>query len=230
MNLGNVRLFLWFTLFAFGWLTYTAWVTDHAPPPVAQAPPVDTSSAQGAPPSIPVPDLPDLGSDAPDGTSTVTPQLPDRAPQELVHVRTDVLDITIDLHGGDIVRAELLEYPVDKDEPDRLVRLLDYEPSNRWVFETGLVRAAEGPEPNHLARFSAPRSEYALGAGEGTLTVTLDWVEGDNVTAQKVYTFRRGSYRIDLDLELTNESAAPWRGGGDRPKNMGKPPPPPTDK
>src|SRR3990167_9572419 len=33
-----------------------------------------------------------------------------------IHVKTDVLDIDIDLGQGDIVRAELLDYPVSVDE------------------------------------------------------------------------------------------------------------------
>lgn len=210
MNLGNVRMFLWFALFAFAWLTYTAWVTDHAPPPVEMPPAVGPLPGdQVAPPSS----VPTLAPEETNGAATVTPQVPASAPQELVRVRTDVLDVAIDLRGGDLVRADLLEYPVDKERPDEVVRLLDYAPGKRWVFESGLVQAGNGSSPNHLARFSASRPEYTLEPGEDTLTVTLDWVDGDGtVRAQKVYTFHRGKYRVDLELKLENEGVAPWRG------------------
>src|SRR5690606_20549460 len=164
MNIGNVRMFLWFALFAFGWLTYTAWVTDHAPPPAA-TPSVETSVPESgvAPPT----NVPSLDPGAANGAVTA-PQPPAAAPQELVRVRTDVLDVAIDLRGGDLVRADLLEYPVDKDKPDEVVRLLDYEPGRRWVFESGLAQVGDGPEPNHLARFSSPSREYTLASREDT--------------------------------------------------------------
>ena len=125
------------------WLAYTAWNADYpsAPPPQS-APTEGTSNPSAAAP--PVDTLPSL-SGAADSAARGSPTAGEAAPSpaELVHVRTDVLDVQIDLHGGDLVRADLPKYPVEKHKPNEPVRLLDYAPDERWVFQTG-VRSASG--------------------------------------------------------------------------------------
>jgi YidC/Oxa1 family membrane protein insertase len=127
-------------------------------------------------------------------------------------VRTDVLDVEINLRGGDLVRADLPTYPLAKHEPDRPVRLLDFDPDTLWVFETGLRSVDGGADPNHLAPFRSASREYSLGDGEDVLVVTLDWAGEDGITAQKVYTFRRGEYAVDLVLKAASKDGAAWRG------------------
>jgi YidC/Oxa1 family membrane protein insertase len=125
-------------------------------------------------------------------------------------VQTDVLDAWIDLHGGDLVRVDLPVYPVDKKDPAHVVRLLDYEPDTRWVFQSGLRGTDNAAEPDHVATFRAASSSYQLMAGDNALEVTLDWAEDGALKAQKVYTFHRGAYAIDLDLKASADSQ--WRG------------------
>jgi YidC/Oxa1 family membrane protein insertase len=43
------------------------------------------------------------------------------------------------------------------------------------------------------------------------LVVTLDWAGEGPVTAQKVYTFRRGAYAVDLALKANAPAGASWR-------------------
>jgi YidC/Oxa1 family membrane protein insertase len=206
-SLGNIRVVLWITLLALVWLAYTAWVRDYGassaapqsaqPPAAAVAPgaeslPTVDSTPSGAPPPVPQP------SAAP--------------PTQLIRVRTDVLDLQVDLRGGDLVRADLLEYPVSKHVPDQLVRLLDYEPQDHWVFQTGVRSAAGGDEPNHLATFRSASNDYVLAPGQDELVVTLDWAGSGPVTARKTYTFRRGQYAIDLALSAVGTDASTWRG------------------
>jgi YidC/Oxa1 family membrane protein insertase len=133
-------------------------------------------------------------------------------PTDVVRVRTDVLDVLIDLHGGDLVRADLLQYPVTKHEPDKLVRLLDYAPQDRFLIQTGLRgQQGSGDEPNHLATFRSASSDYTLAPGEDELVVTLDWQGSGPLAAQKTYTFRRGQYAVGLDLKGTTQPGATWR-------------------
>jgi YidC/Oxa1 family membrane protein insertase len=195
------------------WLVYSTWTAEHAPPPAAPAP---VSAAPGAADKD-ADTLPAVSDSPPppSSTPTATPATPESAPQQptqLVRVRTDVLDVWIDLHGGDLVRADLPKYPVNKREPDKLVRLLDYAPDTRWVFQTGLRSADGGAEPNHVATFRTANTEYTLADGQDTLVVTLDWAGEGAVTAQKVYTFRRGAYAIDLALKAASASGSAWRG------------------
>jgi YidC/Oxa1 family membrane protein insertase len=204
----NVRVFLWVSLLAMLWLNYTAWQQDHPAAPPPAAPP---AAAAG-----PTPTLPEL-SGAPAATPMTTPDTsvaaaPVEAPVMPVHVRTDVLDVLIDTRGGDLVRADLLRYPVDKRDPSHIVRLLDYGPDDRWVLQTGLRQLGGGDEPNHLAQYRSAASDYVLGPDEDQLTVTLDWVGPGPITAHKRYTFKRGQYDIELTLALENHGTVPWQG------------------
>ncbi len=118
----------------------------------------------------------------------------------------------IDLHGGDLVRADLPKYPVAKHDPDKLVRLLDFAPDDRWVFQTGLRSIDDGAEPDHLANYTAASRDYVLAPGQDELTVTLAWASPGPLSAKKTYTFRRGRYEVDLELTATAADGSTWRG------------------
>jgi YidC/Oxa1 family membrane protein insertase len=210
--MDNVRLFLWAAFLALAWLVYTTWTTEFAPPLVATAPPPaanQPAAANDGKESLPPIDEP---TGAPPSPAQAAPTATEAAPRpgQLVHVQTDVLDAWIDLHGGDLVRVDLPVYPVDKKDPAHVVRLLDYEPDTRWVFQSGLRGTDNAAEPDHVATFRAASSSYQLMAGDNALEVTLDWAEDGALKAQKVYTFHRGAYAIDLDLKASADSQ--WRG------------------
>ena len=73
---------------------------------------------------------------------------------------TDVFDIEISTEGGTLQRAILKNYPVHKDQPDVLVQLLDDDPNQPGLLQTGLRSSGEGPEANHRARFTSTRERY----------------------------------------------------------------------
>jgi len=210
--MDNVRLLLWAAFLALAWLVYTTWTTEFAPPLEATAPPPaanQPAAANDGKESLPPIDEP---TGAPPSPAQAAPTATEAAPRpgQLVHVQTDVLDAWIDLHGGDLVRVDLPVYPVDKKDPTHVVRLLDYEPDTRWVFQSGLRGTDNAAEPDHVATFRAASSSYQLMAGDNALEVTLDWAEDGALKAQKVYTFHRGAYAIDLDLKASADSQ--WRG------------------
>jgi YidC/Oxa1 family membrane protein insertase len=205
--MDNIRLFLWFALLGSLWISYTTWVRDRAPPVAAVSVPAGVPTGADTP-------LPELGGETPaPGTTPIgaPPVAAQAEPVTTVRVRTDVLDLVIDTRGGDIVRVDLPTYPIDKEDPTKVVRLLDYAAASRWAVQTGIGNGSGAPEPNHLASFASERSSYELAEGEDILAVTLDWTAGD-LAARKVYTFRRGLFQIDLELILENRGAAPWRG------------------
>ena len=207
--MDNIRVFLWLTLLGTAWLTYTAWIADYggATNGAVTAPPVPTEN------SVPAGALPSLNPAA-----DVLPQTPEEAAgqpapaAELIRVRTDVLDVRINSLGGDLVRADLVEYSVQKDMPEPVVRLLDDSGPERWVFESGLRSAVGGAEPNHLATFRTASNDYSLTPGQNELVVTLDWVGDGPISARKTYTFRRGQYEVDLTLTVSPAAGASWRG------------------
>jgi YidC/Oxa1 family membrane protein insertase len=213
--MDNIRLFLWMAFAAMAWFVYSAWVTDHAAEAPQRAAVVQPSATASPAPGAAQQELPSLkGAATATATpaATATPPSAPAAPTDLVHVKTDVLDVMIDLHGGDLVRADLPEYPVAKHEPDKVVRLLDFTPDDRWVFQTGLRSADGSPEPDHLADYTSASHEYVLAPGDDELTVTLRWAGTGPITAEKTYTFRRGRYEIDLALTADAADGATWRG------------------
>jgi YidC/Oxa1 family membrane protein insertase len=203
--MDNIRLLLWFAVLGTLWVTYTTWVADHAPAPVAER-----STAPSIPSSADEP-LPAIdGAQESLGAPTVIAA--PAAPAQAVRVKTDVLDVLIDTTGGDIVRVDLPTYPVDKANPDQWVRLLDYIPDNRWVFQTGLRNSAGGAEANHLATFRSDRTSYELGAADESVTVTLDWTGPGPIVARKIYTLHRGGFEVDLSIVIENRGAESWQG------------------
>ena len=216
--MDNRRLFIWMTLLVMIWLTYRQWLEDY--PPATVTPPTPTAGVSADEPALPT--LP--VAPAPSGVDTLpeiaAPAQPvadptgatGEQPAQTIHVRTDVLDLLIDTRGGDLVRADVPQYPVDKNNPDVPVRLLDYAPESRWVFQTGFRATQPGDEPNHLATFSSALSSYTLADGEDELVVELQWASPGPLRASKIYRFRRGSYAIGLTLTVDNTSGQPWSG------------------
>ena len=165
----NARLLLWFALAGILYFNYEAWMHDY---PAAGTPGALQRSAGGAPGGAG-----SLGDSVPQAastasTATVAPQaapapasIPaaldsrDASPSAQLHVSTDVLDIDINLKGGELDQADLKEYPQRKDTPNIPVRLLNRDP--QYLLQTGLLGAARTdalPAPRHHPTHSAPPS------------------------------------------------------------------------
>lgn len=209
--MDNVRLILWATFGLVLWFTYRAWVLQYPPEaPLEQAPAGQTADETAPGGEVDLPQLDQLDQAAPQLTLPTTQS---DQPGRPIRVRTDVFEAIIDGQGGDLVRVDLLDYPVDKNaEPLVPIRLLDFAGDDRWVYQTGLRSTAGEGEPNHLATFSSTLSDYVLPDSADELTVSLDWQSPGPLRARKVYTFRRGQYAVDLDLEIENDSEAAWNG------------------
>ncbi|HLK70741.1 MAG TPA: membrane protein insertase YidC, partial [Steroidobacteraceae bacterium] len=120
-----------------------------------------------------------------------------------VHLRTDVLDLEVSLEGGNLVTAELLAYPEQKNQPDRPVVLLQNTPP---VFELqgGLAGSAGETAPTHLARYTSRVSAATLAPGQNELSLPLTWTDGHGLTVTKTLTLRRNAYAIDVAYEIHN--------------------------
>ena len=214
--MDNQRVFVWAALALVLWLNYTTWQRDYAPAPLAPAAAAPSSAAN---PNAPAEDtLPALPSE----TATAQQPQPSAAPaptdqpvktaqtqSAVIRVTTDVLSMDISTRGGELVRADLLKYPLVKNRPDVPVRLFSPTPPV-YVARSGLRAADNVPQPNHLATFRSQANEYQLKAGEAKLVVPLTWSEG-GITVTKTYTFYPGTYRIDLTYDVNNQSGSDWK-------------------
>jgi YidC/Oxa1 family membrane protein insertase len=126
-----------------------------------------------------------------------------------LRVVTDVLDIAINLKGGELDRADILQYPLHKDTPNVPVRLLNHDSDDSlYLLQTGLIGGASEAAPTHLATWTSAERSYVLPAGADELRVPLTWTDGHGLTVTKTFTFKRGSYGIGLTYDVRNDSGA----------------------
>ena len=215
MTTDNLRIFLWVGLMMLVWLTVQTWQQTYSPRVGGAAQQTATTKAGPAAAAEPaLPPLPGLAAAAP--PTAMAPAdpvagIPPPAAATLIHVRTDVFDLAIDLKGGNIVDAKLPTYPIHKDKPGVPVELLSPVPERFFSFQGGL-RAADGqPEANHLATFVAPRTEFRLEPGASELKVPLRWESPTGVVVTKTYTFRPGHFQIDLEYAVQNNGTQPYQ-------------------
>ena len=130
------------------------------------------------------------------------------APQNRLKVKTDVLEVSINLHGGDIDQAYLLKYPTQINEPNNPLILLN--PKNLYSAQSGLIGPngtdKTGSRPNYIARFN----EYVLDSGEQELIVPITLENPINgLILVKEFVFRQTDYLVDVRYRLTNIGAMP---------------------
>jgi YidC/Oxa1 family membrane protein insertase len=214
--INNPRLLLWLFLAFALLLNYQAWQQDYGPQGIQaaaeEAARQAETSAQSA--SKLTDSVPSAASESPtpagESASTAPRQVSAVIPRGgTVRVRTDVLDMDINLQGGTIERADLLLYPKVKggSEP---VRLMNTDPATLYLVQTGLTGPGDVARPTHLATFTSERTEYDLGDAED-LRVPLTWTDGNGVTVTKTFIFKRGWYRIDVEQTVSNQSNASWQ-------------------
>ena len=214
MAIDQLRNLLLIALCVVGFLLWQAWQKDYGPKPVQPAPTAAvTEDGQPAPVvEEDVPALPNISDDvpaaAPDGPSVTA--APD---YDKVRVRTDLLDVDINLRGGGIRRLALLDYPVSLEDKDAPFQLLEFQPPNVFIAQSGLrgkSAAGDSNVPDHHAAFTAERTDFVLADGDDTLDVKLHWKSDDGVRITKIYTFHRDSYVVDLRYQVENGSGEPW--------------------
>ena len=217
--MDNQRLFIWAIFVFLAWITYQTWVEQYGPTPAEpvatqydelNALPADAAGDEELPAITDTPVAPSVGDALPATPGTTTATIADpEAPS--VRVTTDVFEIEISTVGGTLQTAVLSGYPVAKDRPDELVRLLDTSGRGFGLVESGVRAAGGAAEATHLETFVAARGSYDL-AGEDELVVPLTWTDASGLTVEKRYTFTRGSYTVQLEQIVTNNSDVEWRG------------------
>jgi len=131
-------------------------------------------------------------------------------PGQIIQVKTGLVNAEIDLQGGDLIRLELIDHPVNVDTPDDPFVLMFRENPRLFVAQSGLI-GSEGEYPNHNVLYSADQTAFDL-AGRETMEVVLDWTSPQGIQYQKVFLFRKNSYRIEMTFRVVNTSDVPWTG------------------
>ncbi|AMB81706.1 MULTISPECIES: membrane protein insertase YidC [Pseudomonas] len=164
----------------------------------------DTASGNNASNSA---DVPSANGD----TSTPT-ETPVAASKDLIHLKTDVLDIAIDPQGGDIAQLRLPLYPRRQDHPDVPFQLFDNGNERTYLAQSGLT-GVDGPDARPAGRpvFSTDKKTYELAPGQDQLVVDLKFSE-NGINYIKRFTLKRGLYDVQVSYLIDNESGKPWNG------------------
>jgi YidC/Oxa1 family membrane protein insertase len=185
-------------------MIWQAWQQDYVQP--------KTEVAQGQAATQPAGDMPGAPEQPLSGAQPGdAPSVRQVKSVQRIQVRTDLYDIEIDGIGGDLRRVDLLDYPVEVDQPDQPFRLMA-DDKDFFIAQAALLPANDSPAPNHHQQFVAEKDSYRMAEGDDTLEVRLTWVGSDGVAVDKIYTFQRGSYVIDVAFEVRNNSPQPWQG------------------
>jgi YidC/Oxa1 family membrane protein insertase len=157
---------------------------------------------------VDLPEPVDRQQSQPSGETATSPVLTSENP--VISVKTDVLDVEIDLVGGTVVSARLLDYPVRQKEPENIVNLLAGQGDNLFIAQSGLLSHQEAP--NHTSLYNSAQNEFELPRGSGELRVPLTWKSDSGVEVTKTYVFRPGEYAVTVLHEVKNRSGGDWSG------------------
>ena len=205
-------------------MLYQAWQIDYGPKPATE---------QTASSAVNAEDVPTTGSSSGSTAPATGNPAPVVAPviaAKTVKVKTDVLSLEIDLLGGNIVNLDLLKFPreqsnsfVDKarslvgmssqEVNTSPVRLFNSDPARLFLAQSGFITEKDSATaPNHYDTFTAQQDSYTLNEGQDSISVPLSWTDNNGLVTTKVFTFTRGSYVVDLDQNIQNNSGKSWFG------------------
>jgi YidC/Oxa1 family membrane protein insertase len=203
----DIRRLILFFIFSFSLLLlWDAWQKEQQPKPAPSA----TLETPGVPtPAKPLTAAP-APAPAPASTAGAAPRSATAVPgaaaasqrTEKVQVDTDLLTAEIDALGATLSRLELHKH---KDVVDANKNFVLLGPEHSYSAQSGLI--GEGM-PNHRTVWRPLPGERALAAGEESLQVRFAADGPDGLSVEKVYTFHRNSYLVDVAFELKKATGA----------------------
>ncbi len=194
------RIILLGVLLLLAWVIWNAW--DHQYSQPIRSEPVQTSAAYRlTQPLFPV-----------HKTTISTGSIPDdqSSNSRFIYVKTDVLDIAIDTLGGNLILADLLQYP-QTTEQETPFQLLNLNTKRYYVAQSGLL-SNHGPDTQTTqAKYHASQTYYQLTPDNNQLIVDLEWRK-ENLTIHKQFIFKRNDYLVEMRYRVHNKGYIPWSG------------------
>lgn len=207
MTKQNIRYVLWAALALVGLVLYHHWQTEFSPkekPKHTQEIPNLSAKTQTNG------DIPNINP----ALDTETPKsLLESLPAERqVQVSTDVLELTIDTEGGDIVHLALPAYGEDRADPKSHYVLLDESEKRFYIAQSGLV-GEQGPDIYGVGRgnYTVDAHHLSLSEGQNELVVDLKARTKTEVEVIKRFTFKRGSYLIGVEYLIDNQGKSDFK-------------------
>jgi YidC/Oxa1 family membrane protein insertase len=195
-----------------GYFLLINWQREYGATSKVESKQVETSSAANTNDLPVAPPASSTNGDVPVTPQVSVPAEVSKTESSLVSVKTDVLDVQIDLVGGDVVRVALPTYTETVDSKNPFV-LLDQSAVRTYVAQTGLI-GADGPDANPAGRphYQASALAYSLGAGQDSLQVVLVLPAQGAIEIRKIFEFSRGDYLVKMRYEISNKGSESWTG------------------
>lgn len=127
------------------------------------------------------------------------------APASPITVTTDTVKAVIDEKSGDLRQLTLLKYKANGDENKPFVLFNDGK-EYTYVAQSELLDA-QGNNVLKGISFTAPQKQYSLEGDK--VEVRLSAPETNGLKIDKVYTFTKGSYLVNVRFDITNSSGQP---------------------
>ena len=128
----------------------------------------------------------------------------------IIQVNTDVLQLAIDLEGGDIIELGLPTFLAKRENPDIPFVLLEQNNTRTYIAQSGLI-GTNGIDSQARARFASSAARFDLNDGEDSLTVDLTWQDAAGVEVTKRFSFTRGEYLVGVEYLVENNSDSRWQ-------------------
>ncbi len=206
MDFQRLILFVIFSMS--GVFLFQAWQKENAPPkpivpivaPAEKKGDVPTATAPGA---GSVPTASGASAAAPASGAVPGATAPATGAGEVFTVKTDLFEAKINTLGGVIEEVALKDHRdgADKSKP---YYVLMKTKDRTHVAQSGLIGAGL---PNHNTTYSKVSTNTDMGAS-ATLEVRLSAPNTGGGKTDLVYTFKRGSYIVDVTYDITNGSDA----------------------
>ncbi|MEH6530052.1 MAG: membrane protein insertase YidC [Photobacterium frigidiphilum] len=126
--------------------------------------------------------------------------------KDLITINTDVLALSVDTLGGDVIEAKLLAYDNELDSADSFILLKD-EPGLSYIAQSGLIGANGIDSANGRAQLAVTAKDFTLADGQDELRVPMTYVK-DGITYTKTFVLKRNSYAVDVEYTIDNQSAS----------------------
>ena len=127
------------------------------------------------------------------------------APVETVEIETDVLKLTFDLNGAQLIGADLLKFPSSGNASEP-TKFLQQNGGRTYIVQTGVVGPPGTNYPTHMVLFKLV-SQKRIMDGE---TLPVEFVaESGGVRVTKSFLLRKGQYEIDVTHKVENISTVP---------------------
>jgi len=175
--------------------------------------------------SVLIPPLPDeeiLAPQIQQNDSSDIPELVQRVDQvktegsaivqnaRLVTVTSDVLEVTIDTLGGDIVRVALPQHLISQEPDADPFVMLNRTQSQTYIAQSGLIGRNGTDTAAGRPRFSVASTHYELLDGDEQVVVDLH-IEQEGATLTKRFIFKRDNYLVDVVYLVENHSSEEWQ-------------------